>query len=172
MLETKLNGKVSTSRERGGNYTKAFIIMISHAFYLRRLNILRSLMKMGCEKIIQKKQFRMVSHSKLGGFKAWQSTSMGVIVGFSFRTWQGYRDPGEGGRYRIVGLVPTIPLPCPQLQNLSLSLYIVVTSNEQLGEIQFKEDSVEEIPGCYFPINMPHKVETPPSWPQILVQLW
>lgn len=158
---------------RGGtNHTKAFMIMISHAFYLIRLNILRSLMKMGCKKIIQRKPFRMVFHSKLGRFKAWQSTSMGVTVGVSFRTWQGCRDTGEGGKYRVVDLVPTIPLPCPQLQNLSLSLYIVVTSNEQLGEIQFKEDSVEEIPGCYFPINMPHKVETPPSWPQILFQLW
>lgn len=167
MLETKLNGKVSTSRERGENYTKAFIIMISHAFYLIRLNILRSLMKMGCKKIIQKKTIQNGVP-----LKAWQSTSMGVIVGFSFRIWQGYRDTGEGGRYRVVDLVPTIPLPCPQLQNLSLSLYVVVTSNEQLEEMQFKEDSVEEMPGCYFPINVPHKVETPPSWPQILVQPW
>lgn len=37
-----------------------------------------------------------------------------------------------------IDLVPTIPLPCPQLLNRSLSFSIVVTSNEQLGEIQSK----------------------------------
>lgn len=33
----------------GGNYSKTLLIMMSHAFYLIRLNMLRSLMRMACK---------------------------------------------------------------------------------------------------------------------------
>ena len=84
------------SRERGKNYPfEAWLIMMSHAFYLTIRNSLRSLKRMGYKKIIQEKNSEW--YSKLGRCKCCQSTSMGLTVGFNFRTLRWCRETVEGG---------------------------------------------------------------------------